>query len=208
MPKKKKKKDNAVVWVGAGLLAWWLFGPKKAGAITGGGSGGGSGGGRKVSKYYWESDVQHSDTARNEGINEQFQPLGDKTLENAKYYAEKVLDPLSDWLGYKVPVDSWWRSETLNDRVGGEPTSLHRFALASDVIQDDILQDYMRGVFMKQVPFHKMIISGTKENPTAVHISLKRTGNKRQVLGKDKNGNYYPIGIDDLLEYLGLTSKL
>ena len=200
MARKKKKKDNTGLYVGAGILAFLLLKGKGAGA-----TGTGTGTGEKVSKYYTVSDVQHSDTAQREGISEQFAPLDTGTKKNASFYAQNILDPVSDYMGAKVPIDSWWRSEVLNGTqggcmncpqpmqgmVGGVSNSLHLLALATDVVQNkEYLKRYICALMATGVPYHKIIITGTATNPTAVHVSLKKSGNAEQILLKDKYGNY------------------
>lgn len=214
MARRKKKKDNTGVYVGLGILAFLMLKGKGAGA-----TGTGTGTGAQISKYYTVGDVQHSDTAEREGIAEQFEPLPTEYRKNAELYARTILDPVSDYLGAKVPIDSWWRSEVLNGTgggcmncpapmqgmVGGVPNSLHLLALATDVVQPaGVLKAYLCALMATGVPYHKIIITGTATSPTAVHVSLKKSGNSEQILLKDKYGNYSTLQKQVLINLCNL----
>lgn len=192
MAAKKKNKNKWVLPV-IGGLAFLLMSMKK------------KGGG--ISKYYSIADVQRSETAEVENISQQFAPLPPEILENAKFYARNVLDPISDYLGYKYIPDSWYRSPALNQHLGGVSDSLHLRALGTDghlpkPVEE--LRGVVKAIIAKKIPFHKVIISGTIENPKAVHVSLKRSNNANKIFYKDSAGNYSEVNKMRLGQILGL----
>ena len=42
-----------------------------------------------------------------------------------KLLAEKVFEPLREWVGGPIKVNSFFRSEALNEAIGGSATSQH-----------------------------------------------------------------------------------
>jgi zinc D-Ala-D-Ala carboxypeptidase len=204
MAKKKKDNKKGALLLGALLIGGVALSRKKGslGPSTGGVTGG------NIGKYYTVGDVIESQKARELNISEQFGPLPKEIRDNARFYAENVLDPLTEHLGKKVPFSSWYRHPKTNEAVGGAETSLHLKALATDTEDDPELPELLRGIFIKGIPYHKVIISGSANNPTAVHISLKKAGNANKILGKDGNGNYYPIDKNYLMQKLGLTVQI
>lgn len=54
-------------------------------------------------------------------------------LENLRYVAQNILEPLREKWGGPVIINSGYRTEEHNRRVGGSPTSLHTRGLAVDI---------------------------------------------------------------------------
>ena len=47
--------------------------------------------------------------------------------------AEKLFQPIRDWCGHPIRINSMYRSEELNKAVGGSKTSHHAFGQALDL---------------------------------------------------------------------------
>jgi hypothetical protein len=74
---------------------------------------------------------------------------------NVTKLVTEVLQPLRDAWGKPLTVLSGYRSEELNDAVGGSPTSQHRKAQAADVSSDDPY-----GLFVKMLTMEPRLPSG------------------------------------------------
>lgn len=100
---------------------------------------------------------------------------------NLKALAENVLDPLREWYGKPIYVNSGYRSPQLNRIVGGAPTSQHMKGEAADITagskaENKKLFDYIKS----NLPFDQVI---DEKDYSWVHVSYKRDGsNRKQVL--------------------------
>lgn len=100
---------------------------------------------------------------------------------NLKALAENVLDPLREWYGKPIYVNSGYRSPQLNRMVGGAPTSQHMKGEAADITagskaENRKLFDYIKS----NLPFDQVI---DEKDYSWVHVSYKRDGsNRKQVL--------------------------
>ena len=57
----------------------------------------------------------------------------DEQVYNLTALAQDVLQPVRDYLGVPIKVNSGFRSEALNKRIGGKPTSQHLNGEAADI---------------------------------------------------------------------------
>lgn len=110
-------------------------------------------------------------------------------LENMKLLAEKVFEPLREWYGKPIKINSFYRSKALNTAIGGSQTSQHSHGQAMDIdtaADNKKLFDYIKA----NLNFDQMIWEfGTSENPDWVHVSYKASGNRKQILkAKKVNG--------------------
>ena len=192
---KKKKDDKTLLYVGLGAAALLLLG-----------KGGGSGSGALNSKWGYDiGDVQESETARDEGITEQFEPLEKRILDNARFYVRTVLDPISEALGGKVRINSWWRHPKTNDAIGGVSDSLHLDALAADLDDNPFSnREIVKQAMCLPVKYHKIIIYGPDyTNPQYLHISAKRSGNAEKILWRKPGGGYEELNKGRLKQIFG-----
>nr|WP_302831791.1 D-Ala-D-Ala carboxypeptidase family metallohydrolase [uncultured Bacteroides sp.] len=94
---------------------------------------------------------------------------------------ENVLDPLREWYGKPISVNSGYRCPALNKAVGGSATSQHMSGQAADIDtgdrqQNKLLFEYIR----KNLPFDQLI---DESNFAWVHVSYKADGkNRNQIL--------------------------
>ena len=120
------------------------------------------------------------DSIKNSYMNREFKRKGiDNTpnptqVENMKLTAEKVFQPLREWVGGPIKVNSFFRSPELNEAIGGSKTSQHCKGQAIDI--DDVY-GYKTNAEMyhwikENLNFDQMIWEfGTDMNPNWVHIS-------------------------------------
>ena len=119
----------------------------------------------------------------NTGLNNQ---LTSDALANIEYLAKNLLQPLRDMYGKTIRITSGYRSAEVNKAVGGSPTSQHTKGQAVDIVADDnkALFDLIKNNF----DFDQLIWEyGTDKQPAWVHVSIKKTGNRKQIRRAIKN---------------------
>jgi zinc D-Ala-D-Ala carboxypeptidase len=104
-------------------------------------------------------------------------------LENMKLLAEKVFEPVREWYGKPIKINSFYRGKALNAAIpGSSSTSQHSFGQAMDMdtaSDNKKLFDYIKD----NLDWDQLIFEGgTDANPDWVHVSYKKTGNRKQVL--------------------------
>lgn len=129
-------------------------------------------------KYFTIGELCASSTADARGIKNtpMLQEAG-----NLKALADNVLDPVREWYGKPIYVNSGYRCPQLNRMVGGKPTSQHIKGEAADITagskeENRKLFDYIK----RNLTFDQLI---DEKNFSWVHVSFKRNGeNRSQVL--------------------------
>lgn len=129
-------------------------------------------------KHFTMGELCASSTADARGI-KNTPPL--QEAGNLKALADNVLDPLREWYGKPVYVNSGYRSPVLNRLVGGAANSQHLKGEAADITagsreENRKLFEYIKG----NLDFDQLI---DEKNFSWVHVSYKRSGgNRKQVL--------------------------
>ena len=107
-------------------------------------------------------------------------------LQNMGLVAEKVFEPLREWVKGPIKITSFFRSEELNKTIGGSSKSQHCEGRAIDV--DDIY-NYKSNAEMfhfikNNLNFDQLIWEyGNSHNPDWVHLSfISKTQNRQRVL--------------------------
>lgn len=128
-------------------------------------------------KYFTFKEMIQSDTAKSKGIDnipdwEQIDAL--KTLIGA------ILDPLREWYGKPIYVNSGYRSEALNKAVGGSKSSQHLLGQAVDIdtgskAENKKLFDYIKD----NLEFDQLI---DEKDLAWLHVSYNKNHNRKQVL--------------------------
>ena len=128
----------------------------------------------KLSQNLSLNEVTKSNTAMRRGIDN---TPSEEHLENLKYVAEKVFQPIREHFGVPIYISSGYRSPELNEAIGGSPRSFHSHGMALDLDQDG----RNRGVsnadvfyFIKDnLPFTELIWEfGDESNPNWVHVAI------------------------------------
>jgi len=152
------------------------------------------------SQHFSYNDIVASQTADDLGIDNS--PT-QEAIFNAYYLAQKVLDPVANWLGAVPSINSWYRSAALNAQVGGTSTSDHLTGAAADlelyVNGQERNELIARAVLAASIPFDQMIIYDNLDQPSRVHLSYDQQlpGNeqRQQILFKNSAGNYEAISL-------------
>ncbi len=95
-------------------------------------------------------------------------------LANMKLLAEKVFEPLRKWVGGPIKVNSFFRSEILNESIGGAASSQHCKGQAIDI--DDVYGKKtnadMYHWIQTNLDYDQMIWEfGTDMQPNWIHVS-------------------------------------
>tara|TARA_R100001440_G_C2450395_1_gene107990 strand:+ start:84 stop:542 length:459 start_codon:yes stop_codon:yes gene_type:complete len=151
-----------------------------------------------ISKHISEKEATKSITALRLGIDNT--PNG-VTISNMKLLAEKVFEPLREWVGGPIKINSFYRSIALNEAIGGSSRSQHCQGRAIDI--DDIYghktNKEMFEYVKENLDFDQMIYEfGSETNPDWVHISY---------VSQDKNRNKILKAVrdDGKTKYIDIT---
>ena len=125
----------------------------------------------KISDHITYAEAIHSNAAKRSGIDNtpnEIQVLSMKLL------ADKIFEPLREWVGGPIKVNSFFRSITLNEAIGGVASSQHCKGQAIDI--DDVYgrktnADMYHWIQMN-LDYDQMIWEfGTDVQPNWIHIS-------------------------------------
>ena len=129
-------------------------------------------------KYFTIEELCRSTTADRKGIDNR---CGCDIEANLTALVDNVLDPLREWYGKLIVVNSGYRCPALNKAVGGTTTSQHMSGQGADIDtgdrqQNKLLFEYIR----KNLPYDQLI---EESNFAWVHVSYRADGrNRNQVL--------------------------
>ena len=125
----------------------------------------------KISKHVSYKEGIKSNTAMRLNIDNS---PGEYHLGNMNAVALNIFEPLREWVGGPIKINSFYRSVTLNKAIGGSSRSQHCDGRAMDI--DDTFgyktNAEMYEYIKENLNFDQMIWEfGTDENPDWVHIS-------------------------------------
>ena len=125
----------------------------------------------KISKHISYKEGVYSTTAKRLGIDN----IPDAyALQNMELLAEKVFEPLREYVNGPIAINSFYRSPELNQAIGGSSKSQHCEGRAIDI---DDTYGYMSNKEMYEyiknnLDFDQIIWEfGTDDNPDWVHVS-------------------------------------
>lgn len=139
----------------------------------------------RISKNLTLNEVVKSNTAERLGIDNE--PCA-CALDNLKYLAAKVFQPLRDFAGSPIYINSGYRSQLLNKAIGGSKTSHHMKGMALDLDNDGKNDDFINvdifNYIKNYLPFTQLIWEfGDDVSPAWVHVAIKRgEETKKQIL--------------------------
>ena len=98
----------------------------------------------------------------------------DEQLANMELIAEKVFEPLREWVGGPIKINSFFRCPELNKAIGGSSKSQHCHGQAIDI--DDtygkVANSEMYHYIKENLDFDQIIWEfGDDDNPNWVHVS-------------------------------------
>jgi len=133
-----------------------------------------------ISKHISDREGVYSTTATRQGLDN---TPNEEQLANMKLLAEKVFEPLREWVGGPIRINSFFRGPELNKAIGGSSKSQHCKGQAVDIDDGGCKKSNaeMYHWIKENLDFDQMIWEfGTDDNPNWVHVSY---------VSKDKNRN-------------------
>lgn len=128
-------------------------------------------------KYFTIKEMTKSSTAKANGIDN---TPSDEKMAKLQKLIEAVLDPLREWYGKPIRVNSGFRCEALNEAVGGSDTSQHRLGEAADITVGTKKGNKKLFEYIKDnLPFDQLI---NESNFSWVHVSYREGRLRKQVL--------------------------
>jgi hypothetical protein len=143
-----------------------------------------------ISNNITYAEAIHSSTAKRKQIDNTPSPT---QIEAMKLLAEKVFEPLRRWVDGPIKVNSFFRSSSLNEAIGGAASSQHCKGQAMDI--DDVYgiksNAEMYNWIKENLDFDQMIWEfGTDTQPNWLHISyVSKEDNRNKCLKAYKEHN-------------------
>ena len=149
-----------------------------------------------ISKHVSYKEGVYSTTATRLGIDNTPE---DNQLHFMEIIAEKVFEPLREWVGGPIKINSFYRSPELNTAIGGSATSQHCKGQAIDI--DDTFGKATNAEMFhwikENLDFDQMIWEfGDDDNPNWVHISyVSEEKNRNRCLRAHKTNGKTAYGV-------------
>ena len=147
---------------------------------------------KRISKHISYKEAVGSNYAKQYGIKNK---PNEEQVENMQLLAEKVFEPLREWVGCPIRVNSMFRSLELNTAIKGSSTSSHMKGEAMDITsmacgKENCKSNLEMFHWIKDnLEFDQLIWEFGKE-PKWLHVSFSKN-NRQQVLVTKKRGVYY-----------------
>ena len=143
---------------------------------------------KRISKHISYKEAVGSNYAKQYGIKNK---PDDEQVENMQLLAEKVFEPLREWVDAPIKVNSMFRSLELNTALKGSKTSSHMKGEAMDITSMGGKSNLEMFNYIKDnLDFDQLIWEFGKE-PKWLHVSYNKDKNRKQVLVTKKRGVYY-----------------
>ena len=153
----------------------------------------------KISKHVSYNEGIRSRTADRRGLDN---TPNEEQLKCMKEVAENLFEPLREWVGGPIKINSFFRGEPVNTAIGGSKYSQHMKGQAIDI--DDTFghktNAEMYHYIKDNLDFDQMIYEfGNEENPDWVHVSY---------VSEDKNRNKILKAVrdDGKTKYIDITN--
>ena len=146
---------------------------------------------KKISENISYKEAVRSETAKRLGISNKPKK---EHIENMELIAEKIFQPLREWVEHPIRINSFYRSEELNSRIGGAISSAHKEGLAIDL---DSLGGKTNLEMLHYIKDHldfDILINeypNEEGEPKWIHVSWSKKKNRKQVLEIKRKGKYY-----------------
>lgn len=124
-------------------------------------------------KYFTLYELCKSDTAKKQNI-DNFPTW--EVVDNLKRIVEEILDPLREWYGRPINVNSAYRSQKLNKAVGGVNNSFHLNGCGIDIDTNSTEENKKLFEYIKNnLPFTEL---GWEGNGSWIHVGYNGNNNK------------------------------
>ena len=131
-----------------------------------------------ISKHITLQEATESATALRMGIKNVPNEL---ELDAMKYVAENLFEPIREWYDKPIKINSFFRCVALNKAVKGSLTSGHVLGNSIDISGGNKIENKKLFDFIKTsgLEYDQLI---NEYDYTWLHISLKKTVNRKQIL--------------------------
>ena len=144
---------------------------------------------KKISNFISFKEATHSNYAQENDISNK--PKAEH-IKNMEVLAEKVFEPLREWVGNPIKVNSMFRSEELNTALRGSHTSSHMQGKAMDITSIDGKTNLEMFHYIKNNLDFDQLIWEYGTEPRWLHVSYEnKKDNRNQVLVIKKRGIYH-----------------
>jgi hypothetical protein len=148
---------------------------------------------KRISKHISYKEAVGSNYAKQKGIKNK---PNEEQVENMKLLAEKVFEPLREWVGCPIRVNSMFRSLELNTALKGSKTSSHMNGEAMDITsmacgKENCKSNLDMFHWIKDNLEFDQLIWEFGAEPKWLHVSFNKDKNRKQVLVTKKRGVYY-----------------
>lgn len=135
----------------------------------------------KICRYITYKEATTSSTAIKNGVDN---IPSDKELACMKLVGEKIFDPVREFVGNPIKVESFFRCQRLNKMIGGAVRSQHRFGQAVD-FDDDYGHAPNSEMFYwvaENLVYDQLIWEfGDGDNPGWIHASYVEGNNRNKL---------------------------
>tara|TARA_R110000824_G_C15206814_1_gene676233 strand:+ start:1020 stop:1472 length:453 start_codon:yes stop_codon:yes gene_type:complete len=117
-------------------------------------------------------------------------------VENMEVLSEKIFEPLREWAGGPIRVNSFFRSNELNSAIKGSLNSQHLTGNAIDISTLNEKSNAELFYYIKNnLDFDQLIWEfGNSEEPKWIHVSFSTTSkNRKRTLQVLRKGIYYVL---------------
>ena len=133
----------------------------------------------KLSENFTLEELIRSNTAERMGIDNV--PKDEKVVENLRSLCLEVLQPLRDYVGAPVHINSGYRCPELNMAVGGVKNSQHCRGEAADIRIVSPKQGREWAAWIEDnCRFDQMLLERNKNGAVWLHVSCKRDASKNR----------------------------
>jgi len=144
---------------------------------------------KRISKNISYKEATESHYAKSYGISNK--PKAEH-IKNMELVAEKVFEPLREWVDAPIKVNSMFRSLKLNTGIGGSKTSSHMTGNAIDITSMGGKTNLEMFHYIKDNLDFDQLIWEYGSEPRWLHISYEsEKTNRKQVLKIIRKGIYY-----------------
>ena len=142
----------------------------------------------KISKHISYKEATHSNHAKQHKIANK---PSSEDIENMELLAEKVFEPLREWVGAPIKVNSMFRSVELNSALKGAPRSSHMKGQAFDITSLGGKTNLEMFHYIKDNLDFDQLIWEYGAEPKWLHVSyVNEKENRGQVLVINSAGKY------------------
>jgi len=144
---------------------------------------------KRISKHISYKEATGSHYAKSYGISNKPKP---EHIKNMELVAEKVFEPLREWVDAPIKVNSMFRSLKLNTGIGGSKTSSHMTGNAIDITSMGGKSNLEMFHYIKDNLDFDQLIWEYGSEPRWLHVSYEsEKTNRKQVLKILRKGVYY-----------------